>query len=235
MSYILDALKKSERERELGKTPTIHSAPAALPVRKRSSLLIWLLGVALFLLSAAITFIYFSRAPLPEHKPEIASVVPNVLKPPATHVVEAPIKVAEPPGVEQASVPNTLTHVTPEEASQPKRKEPENAVSASSLVKAANPPPVKQVVEVSASVEKSDQLVAPLLEELPVAERAQVPQPPAVDVHVYSEIPAERFVLLNMKRYVEGQQTPDGFLVAEILEDGVLLEYRDVFFRIGNK
>ena len=34
--------------------------------------------------------------------------------------------------------------------------------------------------------------------------------PMRIDLHVYSEVPAERFVFVNMKKQTEGSQLPEG-------------------------
>ncbi len=51
-------------------------------------------------------------------------------------------------------------------------------------------------------------------------------------VHVYSEEPAKRFVILNSQRVQEGDQTSDGFRVEEIRPDGAMLSFQGQrFFR----
>jgi general secretion pathway protein B len=45
-----------------------------------------------------------------------------------------------------------------------------------------------------------------------------------LDIHVFSEIPAERFVFINMRRYTEGAQLKEGPRVAQITRDGVILD-----------
>jgi hypothetical protein len=44
-----------------------------------------------------------------------------------------------------------------------------------------------------------------------------------LDLHVYSELPRDRFVLISMTRYTEGQRLPDGSIVEQITKDGVVL------------
>ena len=48
-----------------------------------------------------------------------------------------------------------------------------------------------------------------------------------LDIHVYSQNPADRFVFINMSKYREQSRLTEGPLVKEIRSDGVLLEHRD--------
>lgn len=63
----------------------------------------------------------------------------------------------------------------------------------------------------------------PLLSELPAAERERLPGY-RFDVHVWNADPSRRFVLLNGKRYREGDRTDEGPILVEILEDGLVIE-----------
>mgnify|MGYP003320012269 FL=1 len=51
-----------------------------------------------------------------------------------------------------------------------------------------------------------------------------------IDIHVFSEIPSERFVFINMKKYFEGEELQEGLLVESITEEGVLLRQQDITF-----
>jgi general secretion pathway protein B len=51
-----------------------------------------------------------------------------------------------------------------------------------------------------------------------------------LDIHVYATQPAERFVFLNNRKYREGSETPEGTLIERITRDGVVLNHRGVRF-----
>jgi general secretion pathway protein B len=51
-----------------------------------------------------------------------------------------------------------------------------------------------------------------------------------LDIHVYATRPAERFVFLNMRKYREGGSTPEGTVVERITRDGVVLNHRGLRF-----
>ena len=44
-----------------------------------------------------------------------------------------------------------------------------------------------------------------------------------LDIHVYSNTPADRFVFINMRKYTEGQTTSEGPTVERITPDGAVL------------
>jgi general secretion pathway protein B len=51
-----------------------------------------------------------------------------------------------------------------------------------------------------------------------------------LDIHVYSDNPAERFVFINMRKYREGARIEAGPEIREIRPDGVILEYQGQTF-----
>lgn len=51
-----------------------------------------------------------------------------------------------------------------------------------------------------------------------------------VDLHVWGEQPADRFVVINMSRYKEGASLSEGPRVVEILSNGIVLEHRGTTF-----
>jgi hypothetical protein len=51
-----------------------------------------------------------------------------------------------------------------------------------------------------------------------------------IDIHVYSEKPADRFVFINMNQYREKATLEEGPLLQEITTEGVILEYLGAVF-----
>ena len=54
-----------------------------------------------------------------------------------------------------------------------------------------------------------------------------------LDIHAWAEDPAERFVLINLRRYREGDQLQEGPLVRQIRPEGVVLEYDGTLFSLS--
>lgn len=65
----------------------------------------------------------------------------------------------------------------------------------------------------------------PTLEELTLAGSISL-SPVRIDMHVYSPLPTERFVFINMNKYREGDTLREGPVLTEITEDGVILAHQ---------
>ncbi|MES9964497.1 MAG: general secretion pathway protein GspB [Candidatus Sedimenticola sp. 20ELBAFRAG] len=83
--------------------------------------------------------------------------------------------------------------------------------------------------EQSPKVEKEPE--EPLLMTLPYKFQKTLPEL-TINVHAFSEDPASRYVILNMKRYRESDKTKEGMRVVSIRENSLVLEYGQRKFRI---
>ncbi len=218
MSYILEALKKAERERELGEVPRIDSAlqtDAWVPPTRRRG--IWIAATVIGLNLAVLGWVLF-RPPAPS-TPVASTPAPAM----------SPVSPAEPIETLPAPIP-PVPHAAEMSASQPAAPAPAPAFDAPSTL-TAQPAPV---------IETPD---APAMMNLPVPPAVSFEQvsdipPPglegiAMDVHVYATQAAQRFVLINMNRYQEGQQLPEGVVVEAITPEGVILSHHGTRFRLA--
>jgi len=64
------------------------------------------------------------------------------------------------------------------------------------------------------------------LKEMPAPYRAEFPTL-SVDVHVYNADPQRRFALINGKRYREGDMLAEGPRIAEIVSDGLVVDWHN--------
>ncbi len=71
----------------------------------------------------------------------------------------------------------------------------------------------------------------PLLVEMPASYRHSL-GPLHIDVHVYDPSPSRRFVMLNQRKYREGQSTAGGVAVETITADGLVVAYEGRRFRL---
>jgi general secretion pathway protein B len=71
----------------------------------------------------------------------------------------------------------------------------------------------------------------PFLSQLPIEFRQSVPKF-KVNVFVYSQHPEERFVMIDMVKYKQGQQINDRFLLKEILPVSLVIVYQNQEFQI---
>lgn len=99
-------------------------------------------------------------------------------------------------------------------------------------------PSVVTPVETAPMVAETDFTVTeqvPLVWELPQDLREKILKLKST-IHVYSEMPEQRFVIINMKRYQEGDNMqPDGFRLERIDRDGVVIDYGDGLVRLQRR
>ncbi|HEX6550603.1 MAG TPA: general secretion pathway protein GspB, partial [Gammaproteobacteria bacterium] len=93
---------------------------------------------------------------------------------------------------------------------------------------AKNPLPAATTVTAAAVARNPDSAVAPL-DSLPQAFQQSLPAL-HLDVHSYAANPADRFVVINMQRYVAGDTLKEGPRVIAITQQGVVLEYQGTRF-----
>lgn len=72
----------------------------------------------------------------------------------------------------------------------------------------------------------------PLLSTLSSQFQSMVPKM-TINAQVYSAVPRQRFVVINMKRYNEGQSTAEGVNVETIRQQDIILAYQGQRFRVG--
>ena len=219
MSFILDALKKSEIERQRQSVPGLMDTT---PVRRRNRLPVWaialgaLLGVNLLVLTFVLTrkSAPATHASQPAHAPSIAEVSaepPNHFSP----LDPAPVFAPEIPVAALASPSSVQT--------QPSRAVSTSAPAAVHRVR--HPDPL--LTEPDAGPESHE--VLPSMSEISLTGSQALPEL-HLDVHVYATKPSERFVYINMRKYHEGATLQEGPAVERIRRDGVVLNYQGLRF-----
>lgn len=206
MSYILEALKKSDTERQYSKTthPLADLSPLAHR-NKRGRSIVFVAGLSLLLIGAtAISALwYFKQLPtmtvktLQEQQTELS---PKVSTPPT--------KETEPhQDIQYVVEPKPLKHISPAE---------------DFVVISAPPPPQKMLTK------HSD---APQLSELPIEIQNDIPKLNLAG-HAYAEDPDSRLIIINNKIVREGDTIGDQLLLKEITFEGVVLSYKTILFQI---
>ena len=235
MSFILDALRKSEHERRMETAPDIMHTPVAVTREQLPMWAIALIGALAAALLAVTIYSVWQRFPGPE---------------PATGALQQPA--AQPQTVPQAAVPQAVTPA-------PQVSVPAAATIQESAV--AVTPSQSPSLDSSANAERSEPTVTTPAEvpvsspadELPAARSpeptASVPAPqPAsreqlpsyatvladgmnigmlqMQLHVHSSTPANRFVVINGTRRREGERLSEGLSIEEIVAEGAILNYQ---------
>ena len=206
MSYILEALKKAQAERELGSAPTIHAATIhAAPVRSAASRQPLLIGLGAGALVAGVAAFALLRhsAPQPAPQPVIVAAAPAPVAPPV------PPPVIEAPKPEPRPAPVAVKPPAPKPAPKPARVEP-------------------AVVPEPAPIEDS----APPLSQLPEAIQREVPRI-AVGGYIYSANPADRLLLIDKVLRREGEEVAPGLVLERLLPKAAVMNYRGYRYRLA--
>lgn len=254
MSYILDALRKSDQQRRLGAVPGLPAATAVAAAPERSPLLLHGL-FGLTLIFAAMTTVAWLRPWQPEPallaitaaKPPSPSLPPAQSPPRQIAPVVQPqapaVPVAEAPRLAPASaaaiMPAVVAPVSPR---QPSASPATDTRSATPAPAAARP--------VQAAIEKAGESVGnstgnsagnPPSDEaprtkpvassaLPASIRKQLP-PLSVAVHAYSDIPQDRLVSINGRMLREGDTLAPDLRLEQITPEGMIFTYRGYRFQ----
>lgn len=222
MSYILDALRRAESERQRGQVPGLGALPppqasAAGPAGSRA---VWWAALGLLLLGLAAVLLWWLQRPVPS--PSAAGVESARSAPPAT--VPAP------------------TVATPAAKSASESAPVAAAATAVSLT--ASPAPVSLPMVVSAPPAAAPVPVEPAVQAQPAADTRIVklteltPQQrsewPALVVggSVWSDSAASRFVILNGQVLREGQAAAPGLTLERIQPRAVLLRWRGLLVEL---
>lgn len=244
MSFILDALKKSESERQRQSGPALFEVRVP-PPKARIPLWAVLLVVLLVANAALVIWLSLRPSPSPPAVAQAASSPPAVTQRPAAD--PAPPPAAYPPlqvrEIQAREIAPRQVELMPRQAAplsaanltyrrpyeRPAAEPPVLAADDAAIAEMepfnpddyapAVPPPAARTVA-SASVAN-----LPTYEQTALASDANVP-PLRLDLHVYSENPNDRFVMINMQRLREGDSLPQGPRVEAIVDDGVVMSFR---------
>lgn len=244
MSFILDALRKSDAERQRSATPGLSDIRYGRRSGRRS---LWLPLLALALVAnLGFMAVQWLRRPAP---------APAAPAPVAAAPAVPDLAVAPPPDVRSlaseadaatAPLPEPEPEPEPEPARAPASAEPLSAplsplpVLAESVAPAAPaalPPatgtaPAAPPARAGSRIQDVPDL--PTSEQLLAAGTLRVPEI-NLDLHVYNPDPAKRFVRINGARYAEGATLREGPRIETITADGVILDNQGTRFILRPK
>lgn len=248
MSFILDALKKSENERQRTMGPSLADAPARRVRDERpwwayavAALLIINLGVLIVVLvrdKSAPANPATSIAPQPAPSVPAPAVTPESAQPAIMPAQPVPIT----PSAAATRAPNPAVRSLADEAGTPAGQavgnvDPQMHAALEAAAAAPQGPPMVRPIQpptvtalpadptyrsvAAPGAARSSQEVLPTAGDL-AASGTTLPEL-KLDIHVYSKNPAERFVFVNMRKYLEGQTLQEGPVLEKITTDGVVL------------
>jgi general secretion pathway protein B len=251
MSYILDALKRADAERERGAAPGLHTrhqlpaGSAGIPSERR---LVWMVVAAgLTLIVLAIVF-WFWRAP---DAPPVAvlqpaaSPMPNMVVQEPPTVFLAPVPPAAPvaPSTPIAPVPIVVAEAPVTRAKQAEKSSQKvvtaqpatlsaPARSTDAVAVAPTAAPASVAAAVTTSLPHSARPASTtLLSDLPTELRSQIPKI-TITGSVYSDSPAQRLLLVNNLVLSQGGQVTPDMKLEEVQPRSSVFSFKGTRFRV---
>jgi len=213
MSYILDALKKSERERADGagrRPPEAPAATGSFAIPRQ----LWPLALASGLVAGAVVAVIMIWRGTAQESPSDAARSVDASSPAqVTGTATLPLaSVAQLPPVSEALTPaagggqasTTTQSVAPQ---------------------TTTPRPQTRAPVATAAGE------APFLRQKPQEFQRQLPEL-VVTIHVYSPVASQRILFINNREFRRGDQILEGLRVEEIVPEGAVLSFRGERFRL---
>jgi len=237
MSFILDALKKSELERQRQSVPGLVDTGTTRP---RPRLPIWAIALGLLLAVNLLVLLFvLTRSFLASsHAPAAAPV--RI----ANRAADAPVG-AESQGTQQPSAAPAAGNGQFSPLDAPVYAPEVPLASPLPVAAVASAPDVAKSVNaggpVSIKTHRRDPLLTdedykanddellPTINEVTLTGAQALPEL-HLDVHVFATRPAERFVYVNMRKYHEGATLQEGPAIERIRRDGVILSYQGLRF-----
>jgi general secretion pathway protein B len=229
MSFILDALKKSELERQRQTVPGLVESGAARP---RARLPVWAIALGLLLgVNLLVLLFVLTRSFLSSPHVQVAAQPPSgaadsqgapppaVVAPAAGNGRFSPLD----PPVYAPEVPAASPLPVPAAASAPDVK-PANSGGTVSMKTHRRDPLLSDE-----DYKANDDELLPTINEVTLTGARGLPEL-HLDVHVFATRPAERFVYVNMRKYHEGATLQEGPTIERIRRDGVILTYQGLRF-----
>lgn len=225
MSYVLEALKRADAQRERGAVPGLNAQPDGLPplddallpdARPATRWAVLALAAAALL---ALLWWLMRDTPAPASAPAPVAVPPPAAAP--APAVPPPAVIAEAPAPPLRVVPKAPPAPAPAPSPAPAPVPPTQAADATK----APPAPAPAASPAAAAT----RVVA--LRDLPEATRRELP-PLAVGGSMYSAQPSQRLVILNGQVFHEGGQLGPELVIEQIKPKGVVLRYKQQRFEL---
>ncbi|NNF41053.1 MAG: GspB domain-containing protein [Woeseiaceae bacterium] len=217
MSFILDALKKSETDRQQQGSGEFAGVPTSRDAARVPGWL-WALGLLLAVNFAVLLGLLLrpaAVAPVPSSSVSAARL-------PATELPEPRLEIDVPP----AATDDSSSFAAQVAAAKQNAPPPRQRVATVSQEPRTTPDVVPGVVRTPPARTAA---ALPTLQQVQANGAVDLPEL-HLDIHVYSDKPDDRFVFINMSKQRENSRLDEGPLVEEITPDGVVLQHQGTTF-----
>jgi general secretion pathway protein B len=229
MSFILDALKKSESDRQRQNGPALFEVKVAPP---RTRLPPWAIAIAgLLVVNLGIVMWLLMRHPARAGATDAAPVTAAAPAPEPARAAPPPTGSASAstaaPALSSPAMPSPVASEPPA-ARGPGAAAPSlpsmEGTSPDDYAPAQEAPPSAPDGAFNGRVRRGTASGVPLYQDAAATPGTQIPQL-RLDLHVFALRPQDRFVMINMHKVHEGDITPEGVHVENITPEGAVLSY----------
>jgi general secretion pathway protein B len=231
MSYILDALRKSDQQRQRGATPTLLTAQESAAEPRQSAYLIYGL-IAAGLVGAGIVIGWLhpwqSEPPTPAGEAVAAKPLGSGPRQTATAPV-APAPGSVSPGM---TGNQARERPAPSLSSAETRGTPPKAVTTSSAEALARVQEITVSAGPTGLSDPTQEQKVMTMGELPPSIRQELPSM-QISLHLYSTRPKNSYVSINSRMLQEGEDLAPGIRLEQITPDGMIFSYKGYRFRRG--
>lgn len=221
MSYILEALKKSQAERQLGELPSIHAPQvqlhdaAASSAARRAPVWLALGGVSVAVAAALLLWQpWRAGAAAPVVPAVLAQAVPAPVAALPAAPAPAPVVASVPP----AAIAAPVHHARP--VAEPKQEMPGQTV----------PPPVAAPAPAAPPTPAVEETVAGM-RDLPEPIQRQIPAI-VIGGYIYSKNPADRLLLIDKVLRHEGEELAPGLVLEKLQPKAAIFSFKGYRYRV---
>jgi general secretion pathway protein B len=252
MSYILDALRKSEQQRQRDAAPLLSTTQISYTVDKQPALLLYGLVAAILVCAGVVigwlrpwqqnetapvkdtTALAQNEAkplqatPVPQPLPQPVAPEPDITKKPEQVIpVQKPIQAKK---LASAPINPAAAQRKPQTSTAPP-KVPERKVDEAAMPTVEKTiPPLDEADSVKDTAEAAQEQKIVAITELPQAIQKEIPAM-SISGYAYSNIPKERSVGINDRLLQEGEYLAPGLRLEQITADGLIFSYKKYLFR----
>lgn len=222
MSYILDALKKAEKERQLGKIPDIMTQQdTVIQTYKRGMTWHYFL-IVLLIASSVLLWLVIGKT----ERETRESTLNMVSVPMMSEVINNKEFSQRSENKDTPISKDKIVH----DSVEYKKRDMAKQIQGSSKIETDEKSPPPNLTQIEDKGRVSEHRIFNI-RELPVDIQQSLPKL-SMSVHIYNPEPASRLVKINGRTMKEGEELSSGLKLTEIIEDGAILSYHGYRFYV---
>ncbi|MCP4414380.1 MAG: general secretion pathway protein GspB [Gammaproteobacteria bacterium] len=231
MSYILEALRKSEQERNADKVPDLTTSHTHIHKEKKHHYFWWILGTVFVVINGLFLF-YKMNEDLVSKKLATLPVIEDEQE----IIADTPVadRVSEKPQVENTSntiqpETNLYTGTNKNESTDSYKNESTDIyISESTDTNHSSAEQQVQIAETKPIKQKPSHIDSSMIPDITGLSYSVQQQLPAMEYSTHIHVKeGGSFIIINGRSFGEGQQITQGLKIVQIQSDGIILDFKD--------